>query len=83
MAPVRVRPKLVLKDWVHHRPGGLDRVLTGEKRAVAGHGIAQEPFVRRFLSRPFIKQVELPLVADELLSCALDPSSEGYRGVRG
>jgi hypothetical protein len=83
MAPVRVNPKVVLKDWVDHRPGGLNRVLTGEKRAVAGHGVTQKPLVRPFLSRPLITQVELTLVADELLSRALDASSEGYGGVRG
>ena len=83
MAPVRKNPIVVLKDRGDHRPGGLNRVLTGEKRAVAGHGVAQEPLVRRFLSRPFIDQLELALVTDELLSRALDARSEGDGGIRG
>ena len=74
---------VVLQDRVDHRPGGLNRVLTGEERAVAGHGVAQKPLVGRFLSRLFINQVELALVADELLACALDASGEGDGGVRG
>ena len=38
------------KDWLDHRPGGLNRVLTGEQRAVTGHGVAQEPLVGWFFS---------------------------------
>jgi hypothetical protein len=82
MAPVRVNPKVVLEDWIDHRPGGLNRILTAEKRTVAGHGVAQKPLVRLLLSRPLITQVELTLVADELLSSTLDARSEGYGGVR-
>ena len=69
-----------LKDWLDHRPGGLNRVLTGEERAVAGHGVAQEPLVGRFRSRLFFKQIEFALVADELLPGALDASGEGDGG---
>src|SRR5579862_186938 len=76
-ALVRERPVVGLQDWVNHRPGGLNRVLTGEERAVAGHGVAQQPLVRRFRSRLFFGQVELSLVADELLPGALDASGEG------
>ena len=64
-------------DWVDHRPGSLNRVLTGEERPVADHGVAQKPLVGRILSRPFFEQVELSLVADELLPCELDASGEG------
>ena len=69
-----------LEDRLDHRPGGLNRVLTGEERSVAGHGVAQEPLVGRFLSRLFFDQVEFSLVADELLPCALDASGEGDGG---
>ena len=69
-ALVGKRSEVGLKDWLDHRPGGLDRVFTGEERAVAGHGVAQEPLVGRFLSRLFFDQVEFSLVADELLPCA-------------
>ena len=55
------------QDWIDHRPGGLDCVLAGEERAIAGHGVAQKPLVGRFLSRSFFEQVELSLLADELL----------------
>jgi hypothetical protein len=35
-----------LQDSIDRRPCGLDRVLPGEERSVAGHGIRQEPLVR-------------------------------------
>ena len=66
-----------LKDWIDHRPGGLNCVLTGEERSIAGHGVAQKPLVGRFLSRLFFRQVELSLLPDELLPCELDASGEG------
>ena len=72
-----------LQDSIDHRPGGLDRVLPGEERPVAGHGVGQEPLVRRLLARLMIDEVELPLVADELLADALDASGEGDGGVGG
>jgi hypothetical protein len=31
-----------VKDWINHRPGGLNCVLTGEERAIAGHGVSQQ-----------------------------------------
>ena len=70
-APVGSNPVVRLKDWIDHRPGGLDRVLTGEERSIAGHGVAQKPLVGRFLSRLFFEQVELSLLPDELLPCEL------------
>ena len=60
-----------LKDWIDHRPSGLDRVLTGEERSIADHGVAQKPLVGRFLSRLFFEQVELSLLPDEFLPCEL------------
>jgi len=66
-----------LKDWIDHRPGGLDRVFTGEERSIAGHGVAQKPLVGRFLYRRLFEQVEFSLVPDELLPCELDASGEG------
>jgi hypothetical protein len=63
-----VRASLVvcLKDGIDRRPGGLNRILTGEERSVAGHRVAQEQFVGRFLARLLFDQVEFALVADEL-----------------
>jgi hypothetical protein len=66
-----------LKDWIDHGPGGLNCVLTGKKRSIADHGVAQKPLVRRFLPVLFFEQVELPLVPDELLPRELDASGEG------
>src|ERR1035437_10638520 len=56
-----------LQDWIDHRPGGLNRILTGKERSVADHGIAQKALIGRILSRLLVKQVKLSLVADELL----------------
>ena len=36
---------MVLKDWLDHRPGCLDRIFTCEGASVAGHDVAQEPLV--------------------------------------
>ena len=46
-----------LKDRIDHRPSGLNRVFTREECSIAGHGVAQEPFVGRFLSRLFFEKV--------------------------
>jgi hypothetical protein len=70
-------PEVAIKDRVDHCPGGFNRILTGEERAIASHGISQKPLVRRFLSRLLFNQVELSLVADELLPSALDARGEG------
>src|SRR5271169_6809832 len=67
-------PMVCLQDWIDPGPGGLHRILTGEERSIAGHGIAQKPFIGRFLSRLLFQQVELSLFADEFLSRELDPS---------
>ena len=77
MAPVRSNPVVRLEDWTDHRPRGLDRVLTGEERSIAVHGVAQKPLVGHFLSRLFFEQVELPLLTDELLPCDFNASGEG------
>jgi hypothetical protein len=66
-----------LKDWVHHRPGGFHRLLTSEEGSIAGQGVAQEAIVGRFLSRLFLKQVELALLPDKLLPCDFDASCDG------
>ena len=71
---------VVLEDGIDHRPSGLNCILTGEERSVAGHGVAQESFIGRLFSRFLFDQVELALVADELLPCALDASGEGDGG---
>src|SRR5450759_334800 len=65
-APVGASLVVPLKDWVDHRPGGLHRVLTSEECSIAAQGVAQEPLVGRFLSRPFLEKVELSLLPDEL-----------------
>src|SRR5512135_458500 len=72
-----------LKDRVDHRPGGLNRVLSGEERSIASHGISQKPLVGRFLSRLLFNQIEFLLVSDELLPCAFDASGEGDGGAGG
>ena len=66
-ALVGAGPVVGPEDWLDHRPGGLNCVLTGEQRAVADHGVAQEPLVGRFFSRLFFEHVKFFLVADELL----------------
>ena len=50
MAPVGVNTTMRFQHWIDHRPSGLHRILAGEERAIAGHGVTQEPFVGRFLS---------------------------------
>src|SRR5579872_5816171 len=80
MALVEESPGVFLKDWIDHRPSGLNRVFTGEERSVTSHGVAQEPLVGGFLSRLFFGQVKFSLVTDELLPCALDASGEGHGG---
>jgi hypothetical protein len=72
-----------LKNWIDHRPGGLNRILAAEERSVAGHGITQKPFVGRLFSTLFVDQVEFSLIADELFACALDASGEGNGGTGG
>jgi len=72
-----------IKDRVDHRPGGLNRILTGEKRAIAGYGVTQEPRIGCFLSRLFFQQVEFALVTDELLAGALDTRGKGDGGIGG
>ena len=67
---------MVFKDRVDYRPGGLNRVFTGEQRAIAGHRVGQKPLVGRLLSGLLFEQVELSLVADEVLASALDASRE-------
>ena len=76
-ALVRQDRSCAVQHGIDHRPGGLDRVLAGEQRAVAGHRVAQQPLVGRFLAGLLIEQVELALVADELLARALDAGGEG------
>ena len=41
VASVKASLVVFLKDWIDHRPGGLDRVFTGEERSIADHGVAQ------------------------------------------
>ena len=72
-----------LKNRIDHRPGGLNRVFTGEKRSIAGHGITQKPLVGCFLSRLFFDQVEFSLVPDEFLAGALDASGDSNGGTWG
>jgi hypothetical protein len=33
-------PGTGLKNWIDHRPGGLDSILAGEERSIARHGVA-------------------------------------------
>jgi hypothetical protein len=66
-----------LKDWVNYRPCGFHRVLASKECSIARQGVAQEPLVGRFLSRPFLGQVELSLLPDELLPGEFDASCDG------
>ena len=59
---------MVLEDPIDHLPCGFNRVFASEERPVALHGVAQKPFVRRFLSRLFIGQIKLSLLSDEFLA---------------
>src|SRR5512143_764147 len=70
-----------LEDAIDHGPGGLHGVFASEQGAVAGHRIAQEPFVRGFLSRLLFDQIELSLVTHVLLPGALYAGGEGHRRV--
>lgn len=72
-----------LKNVADRRPRGFDRVLSGEERPISDHGVAQQSLVRRFRPQKLLTQVELPLVADELLAGTLDAGGQGDRGVGG
>ena len=74
---------MVRQNRIDHRPGRLDRVLAGEQRAVAGHGVAEQPFVGRPLVRLHVEQIQLALVADELLAGPLHPSGQRDGGTGG
>jgi hypothetical protein len=65
---VRANPVVNFEDRIDHRPSCFNRVLAREECAVAGHGVAQKPFVGRFLSGPFFQQVKLSLLSDEILA---------------
>ena len=72
--PIRV---MVFENRIDHRPGGVDRVLPGKQGSVSGHGSAQKPLVRTFLSLLVILEVKFPLISYELLSRGLDPGRKG------
>ena len=55
-----------IKNWLDYRPSGFNCFLAREERAVTGHGVAQQPLVRRFLAWLLFDQVEFSLVADGL-----------------
>ncbi len=40
---MRLGGRVTLEDRVDDLPGGLDRVLPGQQRAVTGHGAGREP----------------------------------------
>ena len=40
-ALVGLSPRVLLENRIDHGPSGLNRVLTGEERSIAGHGVAQ------------------------------------------
>ena len=65
------------KNWIDHRPRGLNRVFARKERSIADHGVAQKPLVGRLLSRLIFEEIELALFPDEILSCELDASREG------
>src|SRR5208283_3093836 len=76
-------PVVAPDHGVDDRPGSLNGVLTGEKSTVARDGVAEEPLVGHFLPWLFVKQVELPLIADKVRAGTLDPRGKGDGGTRG
>src|SRR5579862_365978 len=52
-ALVGANPMVGFKDGIDHRPSGLNRIFTGEERAIAVHGVTQKPVVGQFLIRGF------------------------------
>ena len=58
-----------LKDWIDHRPSGLNRVLTGKERSIAGTGGG----VLGFESNQLTYQPPC-FSPDELLPCEFDAS---------
>ena len=79
---VKVNAVMGLEDRIDHRPRGLNRVFTREERAVTGHGVAEKPLVGRFLSRLYIRKIELSLLSDEILTRKLYAGSESNSRVR-
>lgn len=71
------------QQWIDDCPYSLHRILAGEERAIADHGVTQKLLVGCSLSRLFFQQVELSLLADEFLSCKLDASGDGDGRVGG
>jgi hypothetical protein len=72
VALVQANAMMVLEDRINYYPRGLNRIFSCEERAVAGHGVAEKPFVGRFVSRPLFRQVKLFLLSDEILARDLD-----------
>jgi hypothetical protein len=52
-----------VEHWGDGGPGGLDRVLSCEQRAVARHCVAEQPGIRRLLARMLVDQGEFALGA--------------------
>src|ERR1035438_10231561 len=75
-ALVGTSPMVRFKDWLDQRHGSLQSGLRCEERPKASHGVAQKTLVGRFFSQLFFEQVELSLLPDEFLPCALAPSGE-------
>ncbi len=73
---VGVHRDACIKDRINYHPGSLNCVLAGKERTIAGHGIPKQPLVGRLISSLFIQQIELALVADKFLACALDACGE-------
>jgi len=80
---VRQSARVRSQDRINYRPCGFYSVFARKERAIASHRVAQKPFIRRFLFRPFLQQVELSLLSDELLSRELDASGESDCRVGG
>ena len=76
-ASIGTNAVVCFQDWIDHRPGGLHCILAGEERSITRHGVAQKPFVGRFLSRLLFKQEKFSLLPDEFFSGELDASGEG------
>jgi len=50
---VRADPVVTFEHWIDYSPSGFHGVFPREECAIAGHGVAQESFVRSFFTGLF------------------------------
>ncbi len=61
-----------MQHGIDDPPGGLDGVAMREQRAVAAHGIAEQPLVRGLVALRVVARDELDRLAAHFLAAALD-----------